>query len=100
LLTAAYKISPAAAEQLFTTPQYIDCPIFNQQSCWSPARHSLIPLFLWFAVRPPQFCLTIAPTLFNTTCESSSMAEAPQNIPQFKLVLVGDGGTGKVSTSL
>jgi hypothetical protein len=25
------------------------------------------------------------------------MAEAAQNIPQFKLVLVGDGGTGKVS---
>jgi hypothetical protein len=28
------------------------------------------------------------------------MAEAAQNIPQFKLVLVGDGGTGKVSISL
>lgn len=28
------------------------------------------------------------------------MAEVAQNIPQFKLVLVGDGGTGKVSTFL
>ena len=28
------------------------------------------------------------------------MAEAAQNIPQFKLVLVGDGGTGKVSTPM
>jgi hypothetical protein len=27
------------------------------------------------------------------------MAEAAQNIPQFKLVLVGDGGTGKVSAT-
>jgi GTPase SAR1 family protein len=28
------------------------------------------------------------------------MAEAAQNIPQFKLVLVGDGGTGKVSARI
>jgi hypothetical protein len=27
------------------------------------------------------------------------MAEAPRAIPSFKLVLVGDGGTGKVSRS-
>ena len=33
---------------------------------------------------------------FNLTTISTTMAEAAQAVPTFKLVLVGDGGTGKV----
>jgi hypothetical protein len=33
---------------------------------------------------------------FNLTIISTTMAEAAQAVPTFKLVLVGDGGTGKV----
>jgi hypothetical protein len=33
----------------------------------------------------------------NTSAKSVIMAEAASNVPTFKLVLVGDGGTGKVS---
>jgi hypothetical protein len=32
----------------------------------------------------------------NLTTISTTMAEAAQAVPTFKLVLVGDGGTGKV----
>ena len=69
-----------------------------QDTATSTTSPSDFPSFIW--PRILTFCAPVSPPCLRHSAILASiaiMAAAQQQVPTFKLVLVGDGGTGKVS---